>query len=491
MLAFWSSSPGKTKDLVAELPKEKDIAASVGPSVEVNDPEPQTGDARDQDGVKGPTERGQMRFSWRVLVSAKGPQRPSPAVRSQRKQNDTPIDRKLTRTRSEQRARESALLKVVSPRNLQNVKSQLLQPRTANKVIAQLRTLPCSDTPVPASTSPDGAPLASLPKGPIHAVCLPYTDAEAHDQHFSLLATLIDEGPEHPATTRRNVAVQSKTASGVFSVTATSVEQIGAVLSKMHIVSLITAPDLGIGQPGSGPGLLSGAVPTAKTVINGIEQITPQLMALGYATGKAVLPDHAGIYPPTDRMSVITYWWGLEVVMPEPSIEYLSNVPSVTHAVINFLTAVSMVNYGVREILPFVRYISQFIDMEFNSIKAQDEGKGVVCAATWIMPAALVPRPWDFPEPPTTPSSDTTQSDSNDAIPTTSPTTDPASSRSPRPHSLTLLPPTFPEHNRSPKFVIPNAAPPEDKTETPAGSPSDDVPMVKVIPPTPRSRGAR
>jgi hypothetical protein len=24
----------------------------------------------------------------------------------------------------------------------------------------------------------------------------------------------------------------------------------------------------------------------------------------------------------------------------------------------------------------------------------------VVCAATWVCPAALVPRPWDFPEPP-------------------------------------------------------------------------------------------
>jgi hypothetical protein len=54
-------------------------------------------------------------------------------------------------------------------------------------------------------------------------------------------------------------------------------------------------------------------------------QITPQLMALGYATGKACLPDHTGacmrsllntalshifsltgVYPPTDRISVLT-----------------------------------------------------------------------------------------------------------------------------------------------------------------------------------------
>lgn len=45
---------------------------------------------------------------------------------------------------------------------------------------------------------------------------------------------------------------------------------------------------------------------------------------------------------------------------------------------------------GVREILPFVRYIGQFVDFEFNTIKSQNQGQGVVCAATWIMPVAMV-----------------------------------------------------------------------------------------------------
>jgi len=45
---------------------------------------------------------------------------------------------------------------------------------------------------------------------------------------------------------------------------------------------------------------------------------------LGYATGKAILPDHKGVHPPTDRISVLTYWWGLEIVLPPPSIKYLS-----------------------------------------------------------------------------------------------------------------------------------------------------------------------
>ena len=93
-------------------------------------------------------------------------------------------------------------------------------------------------------------------------------------------------------------------------------------------------------------------------------------------------------------MSVITYWWGLEITMPPPTIKYLANAKSISHAVVNFLTALSVMYNGVREILPFIRYISQFIDFEWSAIKAQDKGKGVVCAATWLMPAAMVPRPW-------------------------------------------------------------------------------------------------
>jgi hypothetical protein len=93
-------------------------------------------------------------------------------------------------------------------------------------------------------------------------------------------------------------------------------------------------------------------------------------------------------------------WWGLELVLPPPSLAFLAHAPSVAHAIINFLTALSVANNGVAELLPFVRYISQYVDFEWGTIQKADQGKGVVCAATWIMPAAMVPRPWDFPDPP-------------------------------------------------------------------------------------------
>jgi len=70
----------------------------------------------------------------------------------------------------------------------------------------------------------------------------------------------------------------------------------------------------------------------------------------------------------------------------EHGFVYIANVQraqSISRTVVNFLTAMATVNNGVREILPFVRYISQFLEFEFSTIKGQDKGLGVVCAATW------------------------------------------------------------------------------------------------------------
>ena len=61
-------------------------------------------------------------------------------------------------------------------------------------------------------------------------------------------------------------------------------------LNEIHVIYLVTNhPDfVELGQPGNGQGILSSALPTVETVIEGVERITPELliMALGYATGK-------------------------------------------------------------------------------------------------------------------------------------------------------------------------------------------------------------
>ena len=164
--------------------------------------------------------------------------------------------------------------------NLANIKSQLLQPKTANKVIAILKELPsCDDDSDPLHADTSSA------KGPIHAVCLAYTDAEAEARHFSKLKLPLSGDRE------REIVM-----SGLPCMFSVPIDRIAALFNEMHIIDLVNAPDfVGLGQPGDGPGILSGALPTAETVIEGVERITPELMALGFATGKAIMPDHSGI----------------------------------------------------------------------------------------------------------------------------------------------------------------------------------------------------
>jgi hypothetical protein len=152
--------------------------------------------------------------------------------------------------------------KPVSKSDLARVRAHLLEPKSASKVINHLRTMSPTDT-------------GTINTGPIHAVCLDTTDKEAHEQYFAQLST---------------------SAAAALSV----------AIADIHIVDLLTAPDLGFGAPASSPGLFAGAVPSAEAIIDGLQQITPQLLALGYATSNAILPDHKGVIVPTDRISILT-----------------------------------------------------------------------------------------------------------------------------------------------------------------------------------------
>lgn len=248
--------------------------------------------------------------------------------------------------------------------------SELAKPQVTKDVIYNLRNM----NP-PTSTSARSPFASCYPtnknRGPVRAVCLDKIDSEA-ERDFTQLK------PSQPA--------------GFFD------------LEKLHVVDLVTN-NYGFGQPVSSTGIFAGAIPTAETILTGIKHITPELMSLGYLTGAFLLPDHAGVYPPTTRMSVLTYWWGFELALPPPTIKHLRSAKSVSETAINFLTAIAAFNNGIKEILPFIRYISSFLELELQTIVGQDEGEGVVCAATWVAPIALVPRPWDFYPPPPTPNS--------------------------------------------------------------------------------------
>lgn len=98
---------------------------------------------------------------------------------------------------------------------------------------------------------------------------------------------------------------------------------------------------------------------------------------------------------PKDRMSVWSYWWGFEVAIPSSSMERLKKARSIESAALQLLAALTIAG-GAVELTPFVKYLSTYLDMEWNAIVSQNRGKGVVIAATWALPMALIPRAWDF-----------------------------------------------------------------------------------------------
>ena len=387
MFGFWSSSAGKSKELLVESREEgkpsepsvngdsppvlpnpveatKDVAvpppsAPAQPSDTASSdggpappPAPAPAAASDTNSTAAapletaPSPSSQKRFSWRVFVQPKGTHDRKAAPPSHREEaakeaaaRQEYLERKVRQTRSERRAREDALVvrelivgsfatpSAAPPKSAKvfasaapsahaqkarKAKQRLLEPREAQRLIAQLRQLPSSDVPVVAGRTAAGEEVRVLPRGPIHAVCLSCPDEEAHEKHFAKLDRVGVPAPSpdtSPKAKQRSLdlsAVSSKAVDGIASVTTSSFEKIKAVLGDLDVVSLIAVPDLGIGQPVGSPGLLAGAVPTAKAVMQGVEELTPQLMTLGYATGKSIVPSHEGVYPPTDRMSVLT-----------------------------------------------------------------------------------------------------------------------------------------------------------------------------------------
>ncbi|KAF9972367.1 hypothetical protein BGZ73_004535 [Actinomortierella ambigua] len=101
-------------------------------------------------------------------------------------------------------------------------------------------------------------------------------------------------------------------------------------------------------------------------------------------------------YPPMDIVSSQAFWWGYEVYIPEKALSRIAAAQDVSTAFLSFLSTVGLM---VPAIVPFLGYIAAYVGLEFAVIKAQNEGKGVILASTWLLPVALVPRAWDIPDP--------------------------------------------------------------------------------------------
>ena len=68
---------------------------------------------------------------------------------------------------------------------------------------------------------------------------------------------------------------------------------------------------------------------------------------------------------------------------PHFNDDFEQRAESISNTVMNILSLISLLVEGAREILPFVRLFAFLIEQEWDTIKAQDHGKGVICVATW------------------------------------------------------------------------------------------------------------
>ncbi len=281
---------------------------------------------------------------------------------------------------------------------------------------------PVPRTAVQSGVSPPAATKnASRSSGPrpLKMVCLDCGESEAHQRHAEHLeaASVIRDGaasPTSPTQTGGGLnATDIATGAGAAIVgvgallgarSAAAPAQANAVTAKaqtpsarppmLKSMSVANLPSLQ-----DGPRLM-GATPLQLVMdpVGALAQNSGAFDMLADVSGAAIraTQDMDSIHPPLDRMAVFVHWWGFEITLPKASMAYLGTAHSISGAFLSFLQTMA-VGGGVPELLPFIKYISTFMEVEYKAIQAQDQGNGVCIAGTWFMPMALVPRPWDYP----------------------------------------------------------------------------------------------
>ncbi|CDS82446.1 uncharacterized protein SPSC_03265 [Sporisorium scitamineum] len=274
----------------------------------------------------------------------------------------------------------------------------------------------------PPTSQPPSAKVAAASSGarPLKMVCLDCGEVEAHQrhaQHLDAAAVVTNGGADLPAASSIPPAAD---ANGAFNVTniatgaAAALAEFGGMLAArsgtdaedksrqelsarppmLKSLSVANLPTLH-----DGPRLM-GSTPLQLILdpVGTVAQNSGAFDVLADVSGAAIraTQDMDSIHPPLDRMAIFVHWWGFEITLPKASMAYLGTAHSVSGAFLSFLQTMA-VSGGVPELLPFIKYISTFMEVEYKAIQAQDQGHGVCIAGTWFMPMALVPRPWDYP----------------------------------------------------------------------------------------------
>ncbi|KAA1115810.1 hypothetical protein PGT21_000129 [Puccinia graminis f. sp. tritici] len=96
---------------------------------------------------------------------------------------------------------------------------------------------------------------------------------------------------------------------------------------------------------------------------------------------------------PKDRVSVWCYWWGFEIALPLESVGPAQDGQSIEAATVQLLLALTVAG-GAVELVPFIRFISGYLDMEWAAISEQNQrersgGCGYMGASDGSGPASM------------------------------------------------------------------------------------------------------
>ena len=198
---------------------------------------------------------------------------------------------------------------------------KLLHEEKANRVISEIRQLSplgrSQRAAILSSSSSSSTQLSTITvhtsPPAVHGVCLEKTDEEAETTVFSKLAptTSLSALPPSPSTPPPKPTVSA------------SPYTLADVLSQLNLVNFLQVDPTNVTTGPTDPEnvakevTLMGALPSPAVVAGGVNDMATQLIALGLGDPKSalvatspdlngLLPDHTGVYPPTDRMSVIT-----------------------------------------------------------------------------------------------------------------------------------------------------------------------------------------
>ncbi|ORY66960.1 hypothetical protein BCR35DRAFT_334514 [Leucosporidium creatinivorum] len=112
-------------------------------------------------------------------------------------------------------------------------------------------------------------------------------------------------------------------------------------------------------------------------------------------------------YPPKDKLSLLVAWWGYQVFLPEavmkqigselePYVDGLSALSAALAFIASQAPKLLLLVPGGALLssigLPIIAALSSACTFSWKYLKSKDKGEGIILAATWLIPVAVVPR---------------------------------------------------------------------------------------------------